>query len=507
MRLAALFLFAALLRAQVFPESAIDAAVEDARKAWKAPGIALAIVHNDKPVLMKGYGVKRLGAEDPVTPDTVFVIASMTKAFGTASMAMLIDDGKMTWDDPVRKHLPYFRLSDPLADANVTLRDIVSHRTGLSRHDILWIGSPWNREELIRKIGDAKLSKQFRAEYQYQNLMFTSAGEAVAKAAGIPWEEFVRKRIFEPLKMHNSSFNVDDAQKSPDHASAHQLSKGEVKVSSWRNVDNIGAAGEINSTVRDLANWMRLHLNRGEFEGKRLISARNMDEMHSPQTIVRMDEESKALSPNTNFSTYGLGWRIYDYAGEYVVSHGGSLRGFRSHVVLLPKHKTGFVILSNLGERSMPEALRNSLLDIILGKPARDWNNIYLSWSARNQATAAAKAKEREAKRRKDTRPSLPLDAYAGTYSDASYGDVTVTRRDGALYLKWSAYESKLQHFHLDTFDIKDDNPLEDTTVQFVLGPDATVARLQMLDTEFRRKKPTCATSTCSEQLLTGQPR
>lgn len=499
---------AAPVWAQVFSVSAIDRAVEEARAAWKAPGIALAIVHGDRAVLVKGYGVKRFGSAEPVTPDTVFVIASMTKAFATASMAMLIDEGRMSWDDPVRKHLPYFHLSEPLADASVTLRDIVSHRTGLSRHDLLWLGSPWNRGDLIRRMAELKLSKPFRAEYQYQNLMFTTAGEAVAAVAGKPWEEFVRQRIFEPLSMRNSSFKVEEGQKNPDHATGHERNaKHEMKAVDWRNVDNIGAAGEINSTARDLVNWIRLHLNEGLLEGKRLISEANVREMHSPQIVVRMDAESRATNPDSNFLNYGLGWRVYDYKGEYVVSHGGSLRGFRSHVTLLPKHDVGFVVLSNLGSNALPEALRNTIIDIVLEKPGRDWNQLYLAAAEKSRRAEEEKKRQREAKRRKGTRPALPLLAYTGAYTAPGYGQVEVFARNSVLYLKWSSFESKLRHFHFDTFDIKDSSPLEDRTVQFILGPDATVDRLEMMDIEFRRVKATCAESTCSETQSGAPPR
>ncbi|HYZ82858.1 MAG TPA: serine hydrolase domain-containing protein, partial [Bryobacteraceae bacterium] len=374
------------LAGQTIAPEQIDTLVEAAMKAWKVPGASVAIVQQDRIAHVKGYGIRELGKEDKVTADTVFAIASVSKAFTTTAMAMLVDEGKMNWDDPVSKYLPWFRLSDPLASSAVTLRDIVSHRTGLTRHDALWIGSPWTREELIRRTATLKLSKPFRSAYQYQNLMFTTAGEVVAASSGKSYEEFVRTRIFEPLGMKKACFNVEEAQKSPDFAAAHDRGDPEPKLGKWRNVDNIGGAGEINASARDMAQWLRLHLNDGMYDGKRLVSAKNLEETRMPHTPQRLDGITRAYNPETNLMTYGMGWNTYDYRGQYVVSHGGALSGFRAHLTLLPKYKVGFVILSNLGGTQMPEALRNTFIDSMLGLPARDWNAEFQQVAAKAEA-------------------------------------------------------------------------------------------------------------------------
>ena len=484
-------LFEALALAQSFNAVRVDSLVQASMKAWHVPGAAVVIVHGDEVVYMKGHGVREMGSGKPVTPDTLFAIASTTKAFTTLSMAILVDEGKMAWDDPVRKHIPWFRLSDPLASDAVTMRDIVSHRTGLSRHDILWVGSPWSREEIIRRIGLVPLTKPFRSAYQYQNIMFTTAGEAVGRISGGTWEDFVRTRIFEPLGVTGADFSTTVAGKTPDHSAAHSKdSDGKVKVSSWRNVDNIGSAGCINAGVRDMSRWVRLQLSDGTFEGKRIVSKANLDETHTPQTVIRLEGVTAAMNPETNQMNYGLGWTIQDYRGRFLVSHGGSLNGFRSQVALLPKEKYGMVILSNLGGTQMPEALRNTLTDYLLGlAPNRDWDAYMIAQAKKQEDEAKAKKQERQAKHHKDTRPSRELSAYAGDYQDPAYGVVKITAENGGLFLAWSNFKCRLEHFHFDTFRITDKNPLEDTQVVFRLGPDGEVEALEALEVTFQRMK------------------
>src|SRR5215510_15736192 len=247
--LAVVVLLSISASAQAVDQAALDALMNEAMKHWRAPGSAVVIVRGDEVVYLKGFGVKDVNTKQPVTPDTVFAIGSTTKAFVTAAIAILADEGKMNWDDPVRKHLPYFRLSDPLANENVTMRDIVTHRTGLIRHDMLWYGSPWGREEIIKRIGLVPLSYGFRTTFQYQNIMFLTAGQAVGATSKSSWEEFTQKRIFDPLGMKTANFNVAKAEQSPDHASPHSKQGGKVDVIKWRNLDNVGPAGSINASV------------------------------------------------------------------------------------------------------------------------------------------------------------------------------------------------------------------------------------------------------------------
>ncbi|MBI3680429.1 MAG: serine hydrolase [Acidobacteria bacterium] len=471
--------------------SALDRVIEDTRKAWDVPGVAVAVVHNDEVTYLKGFGVRRLDSREAVTPDTRFAIGSTTKAFTTAAMGILVDEGKMAWDDPVRKHVPFFRLSDPLADGNVTMRDLVCHRTGLSRNDLLWYGSPWEREEIIRRIGLVALTRPFRSAYQYQNIMFLTAGYAVGRIAGATWEDFVKQRIFTPLGMTNSDFSTNEAVKAPDYSTPHEKREEKVQVIPWRNIDNVGPAGSINSSARDLTRWVRMQLHQGNFEGKTILKAATLRETHTPQMVVRLDDPaSRDLNEGTNMAAYGLGWRIQDYRGHHMVSHGGAIDGFRAQITLLPNERYGVVVLGNLGGNNMPECLRSAIADQLLGLPAKDWNALYLGVSRKQDERQKAQREEREQKRHKDTKPSRELSAFAGAFENPAYGTASVTVENAKLSLHWSNWQTPLEHFHFDTFVSKARGPMSDSLVEFRLDGKGDVASVHFLDQEFRRRAP-----------------
>jgi CubicO group peptidase (beta-lactamase class C family) len=480
---------AAVDRVMPVDTAAVDRVMNDALRAWRVPGASVAIVQNDRVVYAKGYGVKESGGSLPVTADTLFHIGSTTKAFTTTAMAMLVDEKKLDWDDPVHKHLEYFRLSDPCADSLVTLRDITSHRTGLSRHDELWDNTPLTREQVIRSVATIHLTKPFRSAYQYQNIMFLAAGEAVASAAKMPWNDLVRTRIFEPLGMTRTKVTIADWLAS-DHASGHRVEKPGDRVVAQPLVDddNLAPAGAIKSTARDMAQWVRFQLGDGTFEGKRLVSPAALHETHMPQTVIRLEESTRESNPETLLEAYALGWVVQDYRGELLVSHGGALNGFRAHVDLLPNQKTGFVVLINLGRSSATAAIRNSLLDLLLHKPAaRDWNAYYLALEAKSDEKDETKKREREAKRRPDTNPSRELPAYAGTYTNAAYGPATISVDNGGLVLHWMRLTLPLTHDQYDTFDAHSDPDDVDEQLTFRLGPDGEVKTLTLFGEEFGR--------------------
>ncbi len=486
--LAATTLLFALAPAQAIDTLKIDAAVERSMRLWSVPGVAVAVVRRDELVHARGYGVRELGRDERVTPRTVFAIGSTTKAFTAAAVAMLVDEGRMSWDDPVRKHIEFFRLYDSLADQAVTLRDLMSHRTGLSRNDVLWYDSPWSREELLRRLAYIKPSQPFRSVWQYNNLMFSAAGYAAGKAAGTTWEELVQKRIFDPLNMSEASFHVAEAQKSTDHATPHSLgAEGKREAVPWRALDNIGPAGAINSNVTDLSKWVRMQLNGGVFEGRRLVSAKNMSEMHTPQMAMRPGDWGRSYNPETHQMTYGLGWTLHDYRGRHLVSHGGAIDGFRANITLIPDEKLGIILLANLGQENMPEALRFVLIDILLGLPTRDWDTELREHFRKESADSDAAARKMVDARRKDTQPSLDLASYTGEFLDPGYGTVKITLEQRRLMLAWSNYRSALDHFHFDTFRIQGPGP-GSPTVQFRLAEDATVRSLTYLGVEFAKR-------------------
>jgi CubicO group peptidase (beta-lactamase class C family) len=484
----ALFLVALAAAAQNF-----DKAAREAVAAWQLPAVAVAVVQDDKVVFVKAYGVKEIGKPEPVTVDTLFQIGSTTKAFTTTAMAMLADEKKLDWDDPVRKHLDYFRLADPCADSLVTLRDIVSHRTGLSRHDELWDNSPWTREEILRRVAAIKPSRSIRAAYQYNNIMFMAAGDVVAAASKSSWDDFVRTRIFEPLGMTRTRTAFADWAPS-DHATGHRYVKGAVSVQTALDITHLGPAGNIASSARDMAQWLRFQLAGGAIGGKRLLSEEALNETKTPMMALRVDKQARENNPFTHVQSYAMGWNVADYRGETLVSHGGAINGFRTNVALLPDRNAGVVVMSNVGRGLGVTALRNTLLDEVLGvdrlKPVatRDWNAAYLAVEKKFDERAEKAKQDHEAKRIKDTKPSRELAAYAGTYHDDAYGDAVVALENGGLVFRWSRMAIPLTHYHYDTFLAVAEELDVDETVQFRLGSDGAVKTMSIFGQELARK-------------------
>ena len=457
--------------------------------AWQLPGLAVAVVKDDRVVYLKGLGVRVAGESAPVTPDTLFQIASTSKAFTTTAMAMLVDEKKMSWDDPVRKHLPYFQLSDPCADAQVTLRDIVSHRTGVARHDDLWDYTDWSREEVIRRIAMVDLTRPFRASYQYHNIMFMAAGEAVASAAGVPWEEFVATRIFRPLGMNNSVVSEAEWMRS-ERAAPHRWDYDTERVKRWHTNDysSLGPAGAIKSSARDLAQWVRFQLAGGAIDVKRLISEEALAETWKPHAILAPDQSTAGDTPLSHFNTYGLGWRVQDYRGEPLVWHSGSLNSYRAQVAFLPQRKAGLVLLTNIGRGYGIIALRHALLDLLIGKGTRDWNTHFLAHERKLEEEAETKKAEREAKRQRGTNPSRELSAYTGRYVSPIYGQAEVRLQEGRLAIEWERLRMPLEHYHYDTFSTVVEAWDVDERVTFDLGPDGEVRSMSLFGQEWQRK-------------------
>src|SRR3954462_1192440 len=467
-------------------DAIIDKDVRDTIEAWHLPGLAIAVVQNDKIIFLKGYGIKEIAKTQPVTSDTLFEIGSTTKAFTATVMAMLADEKKLSWDDPVRNYVAGFHVSDPCTDALITLRDIASHRSGVARHDELWDDSDLPREELIRRIGAMKVWRPIRAGYQYNNLMFVTAGEAAANAAKMPWEQLIKTRIFAPLGMTESRIAFSEWASS-DHATGHRWSsKNEAAaIQPMRNYDALAPAGTIKSSAHDMAQWLRFQLAGGAIDGKRLMSLSAIEETPTPQTIIPIGTASRLLYPDMNFLTYGLGWNISDYHGELLVAHAGALNGFRTNVALLPKRNLGIAILENIGRGSALAALRNTIIDLSLGVAARVWNTDMLDAEKFEGAKADDAQREREAKRITAPKPSHDLSAFAGTYHNAGFGDATITVLNDALTLHWERLNIPLIHENYDTFSAIDTTEDLVEPVQFRLGADGSVAAFTLFGEDF----------------------
>jgi CubicO group peptidase (beta-lactamase class C family) len=492
--LAALLCFVSASRAESLDAHAVDVLVGRALKHWHVPGVAVAIVRDDKVIYLKGHGFRSVMQDEKITADTLFPIASCTKSFTTTAMALLVDEGKMSWDDPPRKYVPYFRLSDPLANDSVTLRDLVTHRTGLRGHDMLWYRSPWTQEDIIRRVGRLPLDKPFRTAFQYQSTMFTVAGFAVAKASGMTWADFVRQRLLEPLDMKKVYFTTKEIAEISDKADPHRLDEKEMpRFIKPYPMDVPEPAGSIQASARDLSKWLRFHLNNKSLDGKPLVSARNLEAMHTPQIPLHMDAFDRAVFPGTHQMSYGMGWVIQDHFGHRLLQHAGAIDGFRCHFTLVPKERLGIVLLCNLHRTRMNIALSNSLLDVLLNLPRRDrdWNKIVEDAERKNQAESAKKEREDRKRLHRNTNPSRELAGYTGTYEHPAYGTVRITLEDGKLMWHWNRFMAPLTHYHYDMFTL----PIaimEEPHVVFALDERGTVKRMKVLGNmgvEFTRRR------------------
>ena len=438
---------------------AVDAYVQKAQKDWNVPGVAVAIVKDDKVIFAKGYGVRELGKPDKVDENTLFAIASNSKAFTTASLAILVDAGKLKWDDKVSQYLPEFQMPDAYVTRELTIRDLVSHRSGLGTFsgDIIWYETDLPTDEILRRVRFLKPVNGFRASYGYQNLMFTVAGKIVEKVSGETWAQFVRERFLTPLRMNNTKTSITEFKTGDNVAMPHNESGGAgLRVIHYGNVDAVAPAAGLNSSAADLANWLRLQLNKGKFDGKRIFSQSQSWQMQQPNISIPLSEAGAKFNPSRHFYGYGMGWFLQDYNGRKVVSHGGGLDGMISETAMMPEENLGLVVLTN-SETPVNNILQNKIFDVFTDAKDRDWSKEYLDRTNKAKAAAIEEDKKIVAARVRDTKPSLKLENYAGAYR-GDLGEAAIALENGKLVLKMAHQPNliaDLEHWHYDTFQIK----------------------------------------------------
>jgi CubicO group peptidase (beta-lactamase class C family) len=469
-------------RADGVDAKAIDTLAREALKAWKAPGLALAVVRGDDVVYLGGHGLRAAGKTDEVTPNTLFPLASCSKAFTTAALALLVDAGKLAWGDPVRKHLPWFRLSDALADRAVTVRDLVTHRTGLGPHELLWYRAPWSPEDAVRRAGLLPLDKPFRSVFQYQSTMFTAGGLVAAAAAGAKWQELLQERLFDALGLRSTLCVPAEAAKAVARATGHRLGDGgEPEAVPFYVHAGPDAAGTVFTTARDLSRWLRFQLaDKGA-----------LAETHTPQIPLRLLDYEREVHDQTHQVGYGMAWVVQDYRGHKLVSHAGAIDGFRAHLTLVPGAKLGLALLNNLEKSQLNLALSYTLVDRFLGLPERDWHAHIRAAVEREAERVEARQRDRRALRQRDTQPSLELAAYAGAYEHPAYGTVRIEADRDDLKWSWNTFTTALSHFHHDVFDLPI-AMLGNAQVVFSLDAGARVSALTVtgaLGVTFRRAK------------------
>lgn len=434
----------------------LDRYIKSAIKDWDIPGLALAIVKDDRILHQRGFGVRQIGAQAPVDRHTLFAVASNTKAFTATALGLLVQEGKLSWDDPVTEVSPDFQLYDPVATEKIRVRDLLCHRSGLGlwAGDLTWWDSNYDRAEVIRRIRFQKPVSDFRTTYHYTNLMFLVAGELIPQVTGISWDRFIKQRFFEPLNMHRSNTSVKALSRMDNVATPHSVLNGKLTAIDYLNVDNCAPAAAINSSVADLSQWVRLQLNDGLYEGKRLVASPIIQETRRPHVLRNLSNKMRQRHPSIHFSTYGLGFGLHDYQGRLVVNHTGGLDGMVSYVGFMPEEDLGVIVLTNSVDHEIHRALPLYVFDMFLDEDETDWSGIYLEDFKRSRARQKAQTQKRLANRPQDNSPDRPLERYTGTFVSSVYGSACIAEKAGQLKMTLSAhpgFEASLAHWKDDT--------------------------------------------------------
>ncbi|BAH39068.1 MAG TPA: serine hydrolase [Gemmatimonas aurantiaca] len=485
--LAALALPMAPAAAQRDVITRLDTDIATAVKAWKTAGLAVSIVRNDSVLLAKGYGLGEIGKPTAVDADTRFAIGSTTKAMTSLALGMLVDEGKVRWDAPVIEYLPAFKLSDPWVTRELTIRDILTHRAGLGNADLLWTGTDFSTEEILRRIGTVQPAYSFRSGWIYQNIMYAVAGAVVEAASGQTWDAFLEQRLFAPLGMNSTITRLSKIEGKPNVASPHGLVNDSIRLIENRAVDPVAAAGSVWSSVNDMAKWMRFVLDSGRVNGKRLVSETTFRTWLSPQVVADPATYPALALSRPHFFLYGLGWFLQDYNGQAVAMHTGSIDGMSAIIGLIPDKRLGVYVLANTDHVELRHAIMYEVFDRLggaAGAKKRDWSADLLTLLSSESQRAS------QPQRAIDTKPSLPLASYVATYRNPTYGDVVITLADQTLHARFgNLYDGDLSHWQYETFRARWTGRGEGN---LTFRPDGTgrIIGLQLLGNTFTRIAP-----------------
>lgn len=443
-------------RAQPTPTGArlqgIDSLLEKLLDDYHVAGFSVAVVHKDSVVYAKGFGYRNLEEQLPATPNTLYAIGSSSKAFTAALLGQLFGDS-LSLDDKVTKHLPQLHFKDG-REANVTVRDLMTHRTGLSRYDYSWyIFNSDSRDSLLRRVEYMEPNADLRTKWQYNNFMYLAQGMVAERMTGKTWEANIKEHFMTPLGMVRSNFDVNDMARDPDASLGYTVTgKDSIEKMPYFEIRGMGPAGSINSSVLEMANWLKLWIDGGEYEGNRLVPASYVTDAMSSQMVIGAALPGKK-HPDVHLANYGLGWMVSSYRGHYQVEHGGNIDGFSASTGFFPSDSLGIVVLSNQNSSAVPAVARNLIADRWLGLPFIDWNTRSVK---KDTATVDTTKQDEDLARIKGTRPTHVLADYTGTYDDPAYGAFTISLHGDTLKASVGKERVWLSHYHHDVFEMKD---------------------------------------------------
>lgn len=444
------------------PLEGFDEFMASAMKELKVPGAAVAVVKDGTVLLAKGYGFRDVAHQLPTTGSTLFPIASITKSFTVTALGTLVDQARLEWDKPAREYLPGFRMHDPVATEQLTVRDMVTHRSGLPRHDAVWYSSSLSREELVARLRYLEPNKPIREKFQYNNLMFVTAGYLGGKILGTSWEDLVTRDVLQPLGMTHTVFSSAEARKSADFALPYRKNRktevvSEIEFGRW---GDVGPAGSMNSCIDDMSNYLLMHLAKGVFRGRTVLGRNNAEQMQAPQMIL----QGTPMFPELGEASYGMGLSIESYRGHKHVEHGGNLDGFSLSFSFLPNDGIGVVVLANLDGTPLRDLVPYVVYDRLLGLERIDWVTRFRDIEAKRRDQELGADKKGYTGRKEGTHPSHDLSEYAGEFEHPGYAKLEI-RLEGTgearkLSLKLNDVERPLEHLHYDTFQVPE-NPLD----------------------------------------------
>jgi len=418
---------------------------------WRVPGLGIAVIKEGEVVFSEGFGLRDIKRGLKVTPQSLFSIASCSKTFSAVSLAILVDEGKLGWDVPIKEYFPSLWLYDEYASNHITLKDLLAHCSGLPQHYRMYSNRKITRKEIIERLRFLEPSKGFRERFQYANLNYVIAAYVLEQMANMSWEDFVQKKIFDPLEMKNSNFSVADSQKASDYALPYREEDGKIKEIPFFDVNlmGMGPAGSINSNLADMANWLLFHLNKGKFKGHQIVSEANLGVTHTPQIIL-----PGGITDEMFYSSYGMGWVITSYRNHLMLSHSGGFDGFGCYVSLMPRDNIGCVVLCNKEGTYVPHILTYTVIDRLLGLSEIRWNERMKERMSKGRE--AAEKPQQEDSYLQDKKHYRPPGEYCGRYEHPAYGILAIEKEGEQLKVTHNSLQSTLAHCYYDVFETKD---------------------------------------------------